>query len=148
MDFCNVLLCVDLQHTITAIGENTYLYGTLVRTYNPVFLDASTLVKVILGQPVMSLCRRGENFNNEIRRAFAADVIEFIGITDHGEVRLHQRIDVLWPIAGSLKEAHGEGRGVNSALLPIQIVVELCKERAANLLVCPGGRGHHNWGTF
>jgi len=73
----------------------------------------------------MAQSGRGEDLYNQIRRTLAAKSVQFAGITNDRDVRLHHRVHIFGAVITLFKKPDSKGSGVNSAFFPFEIFVEL-----------------------
>ena len=131
------ILRINIAQEKFAVFKHILLYRAAHRVNNPIFADATTLIRLLLLAFVVAGRAGGQDFHDQIRSAIDAFLAHFVRVADHHHVGL-----VLFAIRQKERRAIRD----RSAFLAVEIIAENSVDvpRDEDVVHCRG-RHHHDF---
>lgn len=134
---------------------NSGVYGDLklFGIHNPIFPHPTSLIEIVLLKLVPARCALRDDLDHPIRRTHNTLSVDFPGITDHQDIRLHDRKHIFMTEAfvGYLREiktpltrqSHVGGRAKHPLSPTAQLIPDLREQISQDGLMVQIGTGRH-----
>lgn len=115
------------------------------RMQQPVFAHTMALIERPLTDLIVSGAGGREDFDDPVRRATTAFVVELGRIADHGDIGLHDGVDACIGLV-ALGQAHVEGGDIDAAGMILKRIGNLSRQFDHKILMQSRRRGRHREG--